>query len=72
MSDRAEHRRRRGPPYTQPRLMDSWGAEFHGQAETITGDVWWYVDDKGRRRALIPMEPKAHGCRVSRSLLRKP
>lgn len=39
----------------QPRLMDEFGVEFHGKAETITGDVWWYEQD-GKRYSLLPME----------------
>ena len=42
----------------QPRLMDAWGVEFHGQAQTTIGDVWWYEQD-GKRYPLLPMEPEA-------------
>ena len=49
--------------YHQPRLMDHWGCEFFGEAETTTGDVWWYEDrqDDGsvRRVPLLPMAPEA-------------
>ena len=45
--------------HKQPELTDEWGCTFYGKAETITGDVWWYVDSDGVRRALMPKEALA-------------
>ena len=42
----------------RPVLTDEWGIEFHGEAETATGHVWWYTDEHGQRRPLLPVEPQ--------------
>ncbi len=39
----------------QPELTDEWGCDYHGQAKTVTGDIWWYEDPDGRR---YPLRPK--------------
>ena len=43
------------PP--QPGLVDVFGVQFYGRAET-TGDIWWYEKD-GKRYPLCPVEPQA-------------
>ncbi len=41
-------------PPKQPPLVDNWGCPYFGNAETITGGVWWYTDACGRRYPLRP------------------
>ena len=38
----------------QPELINEWGCQFFGRAETITGHTWWYEDARGKRRGLLP------------------
>jgi hypothetical protein len=44
----------------QPELMDEFGVRFHGRAETVTGDVWWYEQD-GNRYPLLPAQARTDG-----------
>lgn len=40
--------------HVQPALVNDWGVTFHGRAETITGEFWWYELD-GKRYPLRPV-----------------
>ena len=31
------------------------GMPFYGWARTETGHLWWWVDENGRRHALVPV-----------------
>lgn len=39
----------------QPRLMNEWGCEFFGKAESDEGDVWYYMGGI-TKRPLLPMD----------------
>lgn len=50
----------------QPALVNDWGVPFYGKAETVTGHIWWYTDDNGKRHPLRPavvetMPPERRG-----------
>jgi hypothetical protein len=41
----------------QPELMNEFGVTFHGRAETIDGNLWWY-ESGGKRYPLMPRHPQ--------------
>jgi hypothetical protein len=49
--------------YQQPELMTKWGTRFYGEAQTATGDIWWYEERMSggsiKRHALLPVHPVA-------------
>lgn len=40
-------------------LENEFGVRFWGNAETASGDIWWWTDSHGIRHPLLPCEPKA-------------